>query len=282
MSTPSVKDLLTRDEGLATRLRRAREPMLAKELASRAGWPQSKVSKIEAGRQLPSHDDLDVWASITDAPANALGQWHAMLTEAQQARRDWARLVREGQAGVQNEYNRIITNCTQYQFLETTFIPRFFQVPGYTRAVLAESHERLGGTQDIEEAVAARQASTGLLYDTNRTFQLLVTEPVLRWRPRALAPTIMRQQLDRLLNVDGLQNVQFGVLPLDQPVRYFPQNAVELYGDVGFVEEWFTERRLLADEVEQYRGLMDELWQDALTGEHARQLILKVLSNYPH
>jgi hypothetical protein len=205
-----------------------------------------------------------------------------MLTEAQQARRDWARLVREGQAGVQNEYNRIITECTDYQFLETTFIPRFFQVPGYTRAVLAESYERLGGTQDVDEAVAARQASTGLLYDTNRSFRLLVTEPVLRWRPRALTPGVMRHQLDRLLNVDGLQNVRFGIIPLDRPVRYFPQNAVELYGDVGFVEEWFTERRLLVDEVEQYRGLIEELWQDALMGEEARQLILNILNGYPH
>lgn len=282
MQTPSVQEMLTRNDGLAARLKRARGAMLAKELAERANWPQSKISKIEGGRQLPSPDDLELWAGLTGTDEITLNQWRAMLVEAHQARRDWAQQVREGHTGVQNRYNQIINDCTDYRFFETTYIPRFFQVPGYTRAVLTESRRRLGGDDDIEQAVLARQASVAHLYDPTRTFQLMVTEPVLRWRPQALPTAVHRQQLDRLLSVIGLENVRFGILPLDAPIAWWPQNAFELYGDVGFVEGWFSEQQLLLDEVEKCRALLDELWPSAVTGADARELIMKILADIPY
>lgn len=278
MQTPPVQELLTRNDGLAVRLKRARGAMLAKELAERADWPQSKISKIEGGRQLPSHEDLELWAAITGAGEVALDQWRAMLVEARQARKDWAQQVRDGNTGIQNRYNQIITECTDYRFFETTYIPRFFQVPGYTRAVLTESRQRLGGLDDIEQAVLTRQASVAHLYDPSRTFQLMVTEPVLRWRPRALPAAVHRQQLDRLVSVIGLDNVRFGILPLDAPVTWWPQNAFELYGDVGFVEGWFSEQQLLLDEVEKCRAVLDELWPSAVTDDEAAELIMKILA----
>jgi transcriptional regulator with XRE-family HTH domain len=278
MQTPPLQELLTRDEGLAARLKRARGEMLAKELAEKAGWPQSKISKIEGGKQLPSREDLSAWAGFTLATGETLEIWNAMLTEALQARRDWAQQFRDGQVGVQSKYNALIARCTTFSYLETTYIPRFFQVPGYTRAVLAETHQRHGGIDDIDAAVAVRQASTGYLYDLNRHFDLLITEPVLRWRPRALPMNVVRQQLDRLLTIDGLENVRFGILPLDRPIRYFPQNSVELFDDTGYIEDWFVERQLLDDEVVQYRALIAELWEDAVQGEEAREMIQKILS----
>lgn len=49
---------------LGTRLREMRKDsgLTARELAARAGWHESKCSRIENGHTGPSDDDLRVWA----------------------------------------------------------------------------------------------------------------------------------------------------------------------------------------------------------------------------
>jgi transcriptional regulator with XRE-family HTH domain len=44
------------------------------DLARRAGWPRSKVSKIEHARQTPTADDIRVWGAAGVA-ATFSGGW---------------------------------------------------------------------------------------------------------------------------------------------------------------------------------------------------------------
>src|SRR5690242_5742192 len=116
MKTPQVTELLTRQDGLATRLRAARGELPAKQLAETLGWHQSKVSRIEGGKQLPSGEELELWASVTGADTALLEQWRAMLAEAQQLRTTFDRRFRDGQQPVQNSYNQLIESVTTYRF----------------------------------------------------------------------------------------------------------------------------------------------------------------------
>lgn len=277
-----MQHLLLRDEGLATRLRHARGEMMAKELAERAGWVQSKVSKIESGKQLASRDDLATWARLTGADPATLELWNAMLTEALQARRDWtARMRAGGQESVQQSYSDMVQAAVQLRFFETAYIPRFFQVPGYTRGVLTWVNQRVPEARDVEKATAIRQADVKYLY-TDKRFDLLITEPVLYWRHVSMSADTMRQQLDRLLTVDGLANVRFGILPLRTAHKVWPEHSFEIYGETLMLETLFGEQEIRDEEIlSKYHQILDQTWETAATGDRARELIHDAIRALP-
>lgn len=280
MRNPQVHNYLTRNDGLATRLRKARGDTPAKELATAAGWLPSKVSKIEAGKQLPSPDDLKAWAQHTGVDDILLGQWQAMLVEAQAFRSDFEMRMRDGQKAVQREYNDLIATATVFRFFEMTYVPRFLQIPEYTKIVLKEQHKLHGGIDDVDAAVDERQESVGYLYDSKRQFEFIIDEALLL-RQR-VEPAVMRQQLDRLQSVIGLRNVRLGIMPLGEPIGIFPQNSFELYGDVGYVETFYgDDPKLLIDVVSKYNRVMDLLWESAVDGDKARRIILAAQARLP-
>jgi transcriptional regulator with XRE-family HTH domain len=281
MTTPPARNPQAREDGLAARLRRARDEMPGKELAARADWVQSKVSKIENGKQLPTRSDLVTWAQITNS-GDQLELWTELLTEARQARQEWAARLRDnGQTGLQQDYSAMVAAATKLEFFETAYIPRFFQVPGYTRGVLTWVNERFPGAADIDEATTVRQADVAYLY-TDKSFDLLIAEPVLYWRHPAITDDVMRQQLDRLLTVGALPNVRFGILPLATPHRIWPEHSFEIYGEVMTLETFYGEQQVHdEEEIVRYRLLLDRAWETAVTGEKARQLIRDAMDTLP-
>lgn len=280
MKDPQLQQHLTRADGLAVRLKDARAHMLAKDLASQAGWLASKVSKIEAGRQLPTEQDLISWATLTGTSGTVLDQWRAMLIEAQAVRSTYSRRLRGGQATVQSEYNSIIQAATHIREVATVFVPRYLQTPDYTRAVLGYFRDRFSTVDDVDEATAVRQAGNIVLYDTRRSFQFIIDEAVLR--RHNLPPSIRRPQLDRLVSASGLRNVRLGIYPLDRPSDMFLQNSFVLIDDTGFVETFTGNApKLLADEVDRYDAILAELWVSALEGQDARRLMQDIADALP-
>ncbi len=61
---------------LGARLRglRAREGMSGVGLAARLGWGQSKVSRIETGRQIPTENDVRAWGAATSLDASSVDE----------------------------------------------------------------------------------------------------------------------------------------------------------------------------------------------------------------
>lgn len=280
-NNPKIQAILTGPNGLAYQLQQARGATTGREFSKRAGWPPSKISKIELGQQWPSEEDLVEWARVAEVDDARLREWQALLHAAEASRRDLVSQVRAGNRAVQRGINRMIEETKQFRFFETTFIPRFLQTPEYTRAVLTESHDRLGGADDIDQATAERQASVRYLYDPQRRFEFLLTEQVLRMWPAGLSIDSHRAQLDRLLRATRLTNVRLGVVPLDRPVRWLPQNSFVLFDDVGFYETWTQEPAItLDDDVARHRRVLDVLWESAVEGDAAEDLIARIRTSY--
>jgi transcriptional regulator with XRE-family HTH domain len=65
---------------LGARLRelRTQAGLTGRVLAQRLGWPQSKISKLETGRQTATADDLQAWAAGIGRPSVA-GELQARL-----------------------------------------------------------------------------------------------------------------------------------------------------------------------------------------------------------
>jgi transcriptional regulator with XRE-family HTH domain len=279
MTSPEVPH---RSTELGASLKRARGNLTQSELAERAGWGKSgktKVSKIESGRQLPDEDDLNAWADITEAGDRLREQWKTLAAQVDEVRSNYRKRARHGQQPVQKAYSDLAAETTHFRFFEMTFIPRYLQVPEYTRATLQEHHDKHGSIDDVEAAAQERLSSARYLYDLSKKFVFLIDEPVLR--KTRFPASIMRPQLDRLLSVIGLSNVTLAVYPsLSRPVHSLTESSFELFDDVGYIETALEDApRLLANDVESLEKLFERYWQDAAVGDEARQLILDAISH---
>lgn len=272
---PIVTDWLTQPGGLAARLRalRTQAGLSGKELAAATGWPASKVSRLENGRQMATGADLEAWADACNASGQETQRLLALLNEAQSVHFDFKRRMRSGQAAVQAHYNQLVQDARLIRHFETVYVPGLLQITEYARRVLTEMVELHSlEVRDVNAAVAARMQRQQLLYDTSKEFEFLLAEPVLRWM--LCPPDIMRGQLDRLLTVFGMPNVRLGVIPLGVQIPTTPQNSFQLYDDLAIVETFVGETVHGPKESVAYASTIDRLWAEALTGDNARKLII--------
>lgn len=274
----TLEEWLTRPGGVAVRLRelRARAGLSGKELAERRGWAQSKVSRIETGKQIPTVSDIDAWAATVDARPGDLADLHRLREDAQVAHFTFRDRMRHGQAAVQRDHTRLVDASHLIRHVDTVWVPGLLQVPAYSRRIFEEMI-RLGNTDihDVDEAVAERMQRQRHLYDSGKRFEFLIAEPVLRWL--LVPPAVMRTQLDRLVSVIGLDQIRVGVIPLGAELPWTPLDTYQIYvGDetVVLVESLVEESPHRGDEADRYGRLADHLWDEAVTGDQARRLIL--------
>lgn len=284
--TSDDQNQVARELGASMRQARTAAGFTQAELAERAGWPEgsrkTKVSKIEGGRQLPTATDIDAWAAATGVDDRVHKQWKTLAVQAGSERSaGYAKRLAGGQERVQREYTDLAEETIRFRFFETFVIPRYLQVPQYTRAVLEEYHDKFDSVDDIAAATKERQRSVNYLYDDTKTFVFLIDEPVLR--RRRFPPSIMRAQLHNLLSAIGLDRVTLGIYPsLSRPVRTLTESSFELFDDIGFIETALEDdRRLLAGDVLKLEALFDRYWQDAAVNEDARPIILDAIAALP-
>lgn len=281
----SLEEWLTQPEGMATRLRalRVQAGLSGKQLADAHGWQQSKVSRIENGRQMPSVEDIEAWVQTCGAGADAAGELLMLREEARIAHATFRSRMKAGQQKVQESYNELVRKSRLIRYFETSFVPGLLQVPGYARSVLREMidlHDL--EIDDVDAAVNARMQRQQMLYDPSKSFELLVAEPVLRWL--ICPPAVMREQLDRLQTVIGLERVRFGIVPMGVELQWTPQNSFQMYigeDPVVAVETFIGETFHRGDEAEAYGRALDRLWDEAVTGEDARRLIIAATQALP-
>jgi transcriptional regulator with XRE-family HTH domain len=257
---------------------RTQAGLSGKELASVNNWQQSKVSRLENGRQMPSPADIGAWARACGADAETTQALLQLLSEVQGAHLDWKRRMRRGQEEVQLSYNQLVQEAQLVRHFEMVYVPGLLQTAEYARRVLTEMVDLHGlAVEDVGAAVAARMQRQQLLYDDTKAFEFILAEPVLRWM---LCPRdVMRGQLDRLQTVIGVSNIRFGIVPMGLPLATAPQNSFQIYDDLAIVETFIGETTHRDDEAAAYARAMERLWDQAVTGEGARRLIVEAASN---
>ncbi|MEV4757274.1 helix-turn-helix transcriptional regulator [Micromonospora sp. NPDC049559] len=264
--------------GAKLRELRAREGMSGVALAAQLGWVQSKVSRIETGRQLPTEEDVHAWAVATNAgPAivdTLLGQLRLSRTE----HLAWRRGATDaGQAGTQRSMLDLAAEATLVKNFEVGIVPGLLQTPDYARVRLAENVEFHGAPgDDLEDALLLRIQRQQVLYDRNKQFHFIVTESVLR---ALLCPVeVMRGQLDRLSALIGMTNVRFGVIPIGAYLPLAPLHGFVMFDDAITVETWAEEETLqTAADAERFSRIFEQLDRVARYGDEARELIAEAI-----
>ncbi|WP_093858186.1 helix-turn-helix transcriptional regulator [Streptomyces sp. TLI_053] len=259
---------------LGARLRelRTEADLSGRALAGQLGWVQSKVSKLETGRQTPSPADLDAWASATGSPGAAV-ELRARLRGLETQYRSWNRQLSGGHRERQ-EAAVLETRRTQVvRAFESARIPGLLQTADYARHMLAAGCEFIGSPRDTEDAVRTRIRRQEALYDAGRRFHFLVWEAALY--VTIGPPEVMAAQLDRLVGLLGLDTVDLGIIPLGSAPRRTPAHGFWIYDERLVIVETINAELWLDSpaDIALYRKAWDWLAESAVTGHQAHRLI---------
>jgi transcriptional regulator with XRE-family HTH domain len=282
----SLEEWLARPRDVATRLRalRAQAGLSGHQLAEAVGWAQSKISRIETGKQYPSDDDITAWVTACGGSAETT----AMLLQLQAEARvvgtvEFRKTMAGGQAAQQEDYDNLFNGAHLIRDFETVYVPGLLQIPEYARRVRQEMvplHDLQ--VDDSDAAVAKRVRQQQNLYDPGKRFEFIIGEPVLRFL--LVPPGVMRGQLDRLQAVIGMDRVRFGIIPMGVELRWTPQHSFQIYiRDEPVVEvesvvkgPWYR-----GEDAERFNRFFDWLWDEAVEGPAARELIVSAIQALP-
>ncbi|MFJ8142715.1 helix-turn-helix domain-containing protein [Streptomyces sp. NPDC096013] len=264
-------------EALGARLRELRfsSPggrLTGQQLAQRLGWPGSKVSKLENGRQTATPEDLQAWADATGQP-DLYPELAARLAGFESHIRSWRRALANGFKPLHEGLSAEIERTTDMWVWEESVIAGLLQTPEYSRHVIQRYSVLLGGANDIEAAVRSRVQRQEWLYRPGRKLHVLMWEAALR--SLICPPSVLAAQLDRLTGVVGMDTVELGIIPFTASVKIVPANGFWVLDDSLVVaEDWHAELWLDdADNIALYSKVWRTLRESAVYGSDAHALI---------
>ncbi|QFQ98904.1 helix-turn-helix domain-containing protein [Streptomyces phaeolivaceus] len=266
-------------EALGARLRELRFScpdgrLTGQQLAQQLGWPGSKVSKLENGRQTATPEDLQAWAEAVGRP-DVYPELASRLAGFESHIRSWRRALANGFKPVHESLSGEIERTRELWIWEESVIPGMVQTPEYARHVIKRYSELLAPASDIEEAVLARMKRQEWLYQPGRKLHVLMWEAALR--SLICPPSAHAAQLDRLGGLIGMDTVELGIVPFATPVKIVPANGFWVLDDrLVVAEDWHAEIWLDdADNIALYTRVWNTLRESAVYGADAQQVITK-------
>lgn len=267
---------------LATRLRelRATTGLSGNRFAAeRISWPQSRVSRLETGTQLPTEDDIRAWVAATGAGSEAVAELLELLEQARIEYATWRHTYRRsgGAGGKQISIAQLEAQANRIRGFQPAMVIGLLQTPAYTREMLALPGSPLAHAESdsaLDEVVAQRMSRQQALYQPGKQVQLVMGQAALH---NSVGTTgTLLGQLDRLMTITALPSVDVGIVPFAVPMLPIP--GFVLYDDdVVTAESLTAEQRLTEpDEVAQYANFFDHLHAVAATGPDAAALIHQV------
>jgi transcriptional regulator with XRE-family HTH domain len=246
--------------------------LTGRQLAQRLGWPGSKVSKLENGKQTATPEDLRAWADATEQPG-VYPELAARLAGFESHIRSWRRALANGFKPLHEGLSTEIDRTSDMWIWEESVIPGLLQTPEYARHVIQRYSELLGGADDVEAAVRSRVRRQEWLYRPGRKLHVLMWEAALR--SLICPPSVLASQLDRLNGMIGMDTVELGVIPFTASVKIVPANGFWVLDDrLVVAEDWHAELWLDdADNIALYKKVWKTLSESAVYGADADNVI---------
>jgi len=258
---------------------RAEAGLTGRGLAERLGWPQSKISKLENGKQTPASTDLTAWAQAVGRPDTAdelTGRLRGLETRV----RSWKRQLAAGHRVRQEASVTEESSAELIRAFEPSIIPGIFQTAEYARHVLTNVSELQQTATDIDDGVRARMKRQATLYEPGHLFRVVIWEAALH--VLYCPANVMVEQLDRLSGLIGLDTVSLGILPLGTQLKVAPKHGFWIFDDRLVIAETVNAEMWLEDpaDVALYSRVWDELNGAAVFGRQARRLIARAQTTF--
>jgi transcriptional regulator with XRE-family HTH domain len=265
-------------EALGSRLRDLRKDagLTGRRLAVLAGWPGSKVSKIEYGRQTPADEDIRTWCRLT-CSEDQVSDLIAAARDIELMYIEWRRKLRTGTKRRQETSLLLEAETRILRWFEPLLVPGILHTAEYAQAVLARVIEFYEVLDDLDAGVSARMERQQVLYKNGHHFHILMTEQALR--TDVGGRDVMVGQLDRLLAVSSLPRLKLGIIPERAPYKV-PSNQFIMFDErlvhveAVSAELAITQPREIALYDKAFRGLAAL----AVYGAGARALISRELA----
>ncbi|MBT2396234.1 DUF5753 domain-containing protein [Streptomyces sp. ISL-100] len=147
------------------------------------------------------------------------------------------------------------------------------QTPEYVRAVLRLVVDFHSFPDDIEDGVTARTARAALIGTGGRTYHVLLGESALRRNIGGV--TVMRGQLNRLLEAFDLPGLKLGVIPDRAQLDIYPGNSFGIFDGTRVEIENFADSPTSTDpeQVATYGRAFELLARGAVYGGEASAMV---------
>jgi transcriptional regulator with XRE-family HTH domain len=265
-------------EALGHRLRDLRKDagLTGRQLALAAGWHNSKVSKIEYGRQTPTEDDIRLWCRQTDS----VDQVDDLIVAARDIEAmyvEWRRRLRTGTKARQEKSLSIEGETELIRWYEPVLVPGLLHTAEYATAIMRRVVDFYDIPDDVEAGVSARMERQQILYRPGHRFHFVLAEQALR--TFVGDREVMIGQLDRLLAVMSMASVRLGIISAQSPYTV-PTNQFIVFDDrLVHVEAISAEIAVTQPrEIALYLRAFSALADAAVYGPAARALITSELN----
>lgn len=263
------EDLGQRKDELASALRDARKGagLTGDRLAARCGMSQSKISKIETGKVLPSVTDVERMLTALGVGGERTAD---LMTLARLANTEFQSLrasLRRGLHQKQRELAALEADSQHIRFFLPLMITGLLQTPEYARASLAHF------PGDHPQAIAKRLDRQAALYNPARRFTFVLAEAAVRWQ--LCEPRVMAVQMGRLASLSELPNIRLGIIPLDRHVPDGPLNTFTIYDERIATAETFGGVIMMRDprDIAYHLELFSFFEQYAVFNDEVRTLL---------
>ncbi|MET8000640.1 DUF5753 domain-containing protein [Nonomuraea glycinis] len=272
--SPTVRRLRL---GQELRLLRERRQLTGAKAANELGWSPSKISRIEAAKTMPVADDIQAMGTLYRIDSAKLDELFGLLRDADQ--RGWWEDYEDTLPGEYTRFLGLEAEATFQRNWEPQVVPGLLQTEDYAREVILATRgiARIthSGVRSRVEARLDRQRRVLHRADPSRLTVVLDESALMR---RFGEPSVMRAQMEHLLEVSLLPHVSVQVLTLDalHPVNTgaFIHLKFAAFDDVVYLEQLYT-----ADFVEDlervagYETAYDHMRSEALDEDESRVLI---------
>ncbi|MFY7070095.1 helix-turn-helix domain-containing protein [Nocardiopsis changdeensis] len=271
-----MTDYQTARASLGIRLRELREEagLSGRELAARAEWHPSKVSRLERGNQTAAAADLRRWALLCGRQ-DAAGGLVAQLGSLETHYTGWRRRLAAGNRARQQNAVDLENRTRVLHAFESVCVPGLLQTQAYARAMIGRAVELYGTPADVEEGVRTRMERRAVLQDGEREVRILLWEPALY--TRHASAQVQVEQLDHLASCirRGLGGI--GVIPLAATLPVSPMHGFWIYDEERVIVETVSAELYLTDDdaVRPYRRVFAALSRAAVSGHRALEPILR-------
>ncbi|MFG1680990.1 helix-turn-helix domain-containing protein [Nonomuraea sp. NPDC049269] len=272
--SPTVRRLRL---GQELRLLRERKKLTGARAAKDLGWSASKISRIEAAKTVPSAEDIKALAELYKIDSGKRDELFALLRDADQ--RGW---WEDYEDALPEEYTRFLgleAEATFQRNWEPQIVPGLLQTEDYAREVVLSvrgiSRITHSGVRSRVEARMDRQQRV-LHRPQPSQLRFVLDEPALM--RRFGEPSVMREQMEHLLEMSLLPHVSVQVLVMDalHPVNTgaFIHLKFAEFDDVVYLEQLYTAH--FVDDLERvagYEEAFDYIKSQALDEDESRVLI---------
>lgn len=248
-------------------LRRA-SGLSGERLALRCNMSQTKISRIETGRTLPTVLDVERILKALAVPGEVADELLRLARRANVDYASWRAYARVGLYHKQAELKALESSSRVMRHFLPAIPTGLLHVREYAVETLSPTVPS-DPARDIARTVQARMARQAILDDQSRTFWFLMTEQAVMWQRASLSA--MAAQCAHMAEVNRKPNVEIGIIPQDAHVPGTPMNIFVVYDDRLVTVELFSGEVVLRDprDITQHLGLFELFWSHALIGNEA-------------